>query len=514
MTAMGDRSDKTGGGQQLAGHTAEKVGGMSMSDSAAVLDNVFIGDRRGSDLYHRIFVVSAYGGITDKLLEDKKTGEPGVHALFAGSESEWAWGDAISDVSREMCAINARIFGSHTDRQAADRFVRERIEGVRSCLVDLHRLCSYGHFSLNEHLDTVREMLAALGEAHSAHNSSLLLQQHDVNAVFVDLTGWRDEATLGLDERIVRALADIDLSTTLPVLTGYARSRDGIMRKYGRGYSEVTLSRVAVLTGAREAIIHKQFHLSSGDPLLIGAERVRKIARTNYDVADQLSNLGMEAIHPRAAKGLRQANIPLCIRNTFDPDDAGSAIRSDYMSGSPQAEIITGMRSVFALEFFEQDMVGVKGYDAAILDTLKRYDVRVVTKTSNANTIVHYLAGSLKAVRRVLNDLRENFESARVSTRKVAVVSAIGSDLNVTGLTALAVGALADAQIEVLGVHQLIRSVDIMFVLAEQDYEKAVVALHRTLIEERQETECRRPGAFPEFIATGGLNDRKKPLLA
>jgi aspartate kinase len=184
------------------------------------------------------------------------------------------------------------------------------------------------------------------------------------------------------------------------------------------------------------------------------------------------------------------------------------------MSGSPQAEIITGMRSVFALEFFEQDMVGVKGYDAAILDTLKRYDVRVVTKTSNANTIVHYLAGSLKAVRRVLNDLRENFESARVSTRKVAVVSAIGSDLNVTGLTALAVGALADAQIEVLGVHQLIRSVDIMFVLAEQDYEKAVVALHRTLIEERQEMECRRPGLFPEFIATGGLTGRQKPLLA
>jgi aspartate kinase len=56
-------------------------------------------------------------------------------------------------------------------------------------------------------------------------------------------------------------------------------------------------------------------------------------------------------------------------------------------------------------------------------------------------------------------------------------------------LTALAVGALADAQVEVLGVHQLIRSVDIMFVLAEQDYEKAVVALHRALIEERQEAE-------------------------
>ncbi|HEX5765815.1 MAG TPA: aspartate kinase [Woeseiaceae bacterium] len=479
MTREVERQDV----QQRATHTVEKIGGTSMSDARSVLGNIFLGRRSGAELYNRIFIVSAYSGITDKLLEDKKTGEPGVHALFAGSESEWAWGDAISEVSSDMRAINARIFADHPDRQVADRFVRERIEGVRSCLIDLHRLCSYGHFSLSEHLDTVREMLAAVGEAHSAHNSTLLLKQHDVNAVFVDLTGWREEANWSFDNRIARALSDIDLSNTLPVLTGYAHSRAGTIQSYGRGYSEVTLSRVAVLTRAREAVIHKEFHLSSGDPKLIGRERVRKIERTNYDVADQLSNMGMEAIHPRAAKGLRQANIPLRIRNTFDPNDNGSQITGDYVSGIPQAEIITGMRSVIALEFFEQDMVGVKGYDAAILETLKRHSVRVVTKTSNANTIVHYLAGSLKAVHRVVNDLRESFGSARVTTRKVAIVSAIGSDLDVTGLTALAVGALAKAGVEVLGLHQLIRNVDILFVLAEEDYDEAMIALHGALIE-------------------------------
>src|SRR5690606_27937296 len=146
--------------------------------------------------------------ITDMLLENKKTGKPGVHALFADSESEWDWGDAISEVGNQMRRINAEIFGEHPDCRTADRFVRERIEGVRSCLLDLHRLCSYGHFNLNEHLNTVREMLAALGEAHSAHNTSLLLKQHGVNAVFVDLTGWRDESSLGLDERVLKGLAD------------------------------------------------------------------------------------------------------------------------------------------------------------------------------------------------------------------------------------------------------------------------------------------------------------------
>lgn len=468
-----------------ADHTVEKIGGTSIADTRAVLDNVLLAGREGDALFQRIFVVSAYAGITDMLLEHKKTGEPGVHALFAGSESDWAWGDALSDVSARMRRMNADIFDDEADRLVADRFVRERIEGVRSCLLDLHRLCSYGHFNLTEHLATVREMLAGLGEAHSAHNTALLLQRQGVNAMFVDLTGWRDETHPTLDERILSTVPQLELARSLPIVTGYAHCAEGVMERYGRGYSEVTFSRIAVLTRAREAIIHKEFHLSSADPGLLGPARVRKIDRTNYDVADQLSNMGMEAVHPGAAKGLRQAGIPLRIRNTFDPGDAGSEIRGDYVSSAPRAEIITGMKSVFALEFFEQDMVGVKGYDAAILGTLKRHRVRVVTKTSNANTIVHYLAGSLKAVRRVSDDLGREFPSSRITVRKVAIVTAIGSDLDLPGLTAIAVGALADSGIEVLGLHQLIRNVDILFILAEEHFERAVIALHEVLIEGR-----------------------------
>jgi aspartate kinase len=466
----------------MKSHTAEKIGGTSMATKAAI-ENVLIGGREGGSLYNRIFVVSAYAGVTDKLLEHKKTGGPGVFALFAGSDSDWAWGNALSEVAVSMQGINAKIFGDHADKRVADQFVRERLEGVRSCLLDLQRLCSYGHFNLGEHLNTVREMLASVGEAHSAYNTTLLLQQRGVNARFVDLTGWRDELQPSLDERITQALVDVDIASELPIVTGYAHCRDGLTSEFGRGYTEVTFSRVAVLTGACEAIIHKEFHLSSADPRLVNEDKVRTIGRTNYDVADQLSNMGTEAIHPRAAKGLRQAEIPLRIKNTFDPVDAGTVICGDYVSEEARVEIVTGIRGVYALEFFEQDMVGVKGYDATILGALKRHHVRIVTKTSNANTIVHYLAGSLKAVKRVISDLREAFESASISTRKVAIVSAIGSDLNLRGLTLLAVAALADADVEILGVHQLLRNVDILFVVDEAGYERAIVALHHALIE-------------------------------
>src|SRR5690625_7583517 len=104
------------------------------------------------------------------------------------------------------------------------------------------------------------------------------------------------------------------------------------MGSFDRGYSEMTFSRIAVVTGAKEAIIHKEFHLSSADPRLVGADTAVPIGRTNYDVADQLANLGMEAIHHRAAKGLRRSDIPLRLKNTCDPQPHGTLITDHNVS--------------------------------------------------------------------------------------------------------------------------------------------------------------------------------------
>ena len=71
-------------------HTVEKIGGTSMSRFGELMDNILIADRKGADLYNRIFVVSAYGGVTNLLLEDKKTGEPGIYGSFAAGDNR-AW---------------------------------------------------------------------------------------------------------------------------------------------------------------------------------------------------------------------------------------------------------------------------------------------------------------------------------------------------------------------------------------------------------------------------------------
>ncbi|MGR3519119.1 MAG: aspartate kinase [Roseovarius sp.] len=462
-------------------HTVEKIGGTSMSRVAELLDTLFIGNREGASLYHRVFVVSAFGGITNKLLEHKKSGTPGVYARFANDDDDHGWLDALTEVGHAMREAHGEILEHPGDRSMADEFVRERIEGARSCLFDLQRLCSYGHFRLADHMLVIRELLSGLGEAHSAFVTTLLLQRAGVNARFIDLSGWRDEAEHTLAERIAQGLGDVDLATELPIVTGYAQCTEGLMREFDRGYSEVTFARIAAWTGASEAIIHKEFHLSSADPNLVGEDAVRKLGHTNYDVADQLSNLGMEAIHPKAAKTLRQAEVPLRVTNAFDPGDPGTLI-DDQPADEANVEIVTGLK-VVALELFEQDMVGVKGYDAAILDALKRHNVWIVSKTSNANTITHYVHASLKTVRRVAHDLEEVFPSAKVSARTLSVVSPIGRNLQGLKVLSRGLSALEEAGIEVIAAHQTPRGVDVQFVLGSRDMEPAITALHRVLIE-------------------------------
>lgn len=468
----------------MANHTVEKIGGTSIADTDAVLHNVLIGNRKKDELYNRIFVLSAYAGITDKLLEHKKTQKPGVYGLFSGTDSEWAWSDSISEVCSEMRRINAGIFTDKADRCEADRFIRERIEGVRSCMIDLHRLCSYGHFKLEEHLITVREMLSALGEAHSAFNTTLLLQKHGVNAQFVDLTGWRDMDHMDLNDRIRGAFESIDIARTLPIVTGYAQCNEGLMSTFDRGYTEITFSRIAAHTKAKEAIIHKEYHLSSADPKIVDPDRVFPIGQTNYDVADQLSNLGMEAIHPRAAKGLRQSGIPLRVRNTFERDHAGTLIRNDYCSERPCVEIIAGRRGVYALELFDQNMVGTTGHDEFMLKCVGQHGLKTITKDFNANTITYYVSGPISHVKRVSSDLKKQYRNAQIRIHKLAVVAVIGSDLGQDGLLQQAVSALSDAGIKILAAHQTMRLADLQFAVNEADYEKAVRVLHRTLVED------------------------------
>lgn len=467
-----------------ASHTIEKIGGTSMSHYTAIRDNIILKPQTHNSLYQRVFVVSAYGGITDKLLEHKKNGTPGIYGQFANSLDDKSWMQALEDLRQELHTINNALFDTPQDCQKANAFIDERLNDAKQCLFDLNSLCKHGHFALASHLATVREMLASIGEAHSAWNMANLLKRDGINARFIDLTAWNNEQHLLLDERIRQAFEAVDLNNELPIVTGYAHCQNGLMSSFDRGYSEMTFSRLAVITRAREAVIHKEFHLSSADPRVVGQDKAVPIGRTNYDVADQLANLGMEAIHPKAAKGLRQNKIALRIKNTFEPEHAGTLITGDYVSNKPRVEIIAGRKGVYALELFDQDMAGqYHTYDTKIISIIKRFKADVISKDINANTITHYLATNLKTIKRIYAELEQIFTDAEINQQQVAIVSAIGSDMKVPGMLAQAVQAVAKNNINVLAFHQSMRQVDMQLVVNENDYEQTIKSLHQALVE-------------------------------
>ena len=153
------------------------------------------------------------------------------------------------------------------------------------------------------------------------------------------------------------------------------------MREFDRGYSEVTFSKVAVEVKADEAVIHKEFHLSSADPNIVGIEKSIPVGFTNFNVADQLADIGMEAIHPKASKPLEMAGINIRIKNTFEPDHPGTLISKDYVGEKSRVEIISGTDKVIAIEIHDPLMVGQVGYDRDIMQTFEQYQCQLYSKS-------------------------------------------------------------------------------------------------------------------------------------
>lgn len=466
-------------------HTVEKIGGTSMTRFGELMANILIGDRKGSELYNRIFVVSAYGGVTNLLLENKKTAEPGIYAAFAAGDNK-AWQEKLESTRARLIELNRTFEELGLDQAAADDFVNERMDGVRSCLKNLMQLRSFGHFHRESYLPAARELLSSVGEAHSAFNSTLILRKHGVNAVFVDLSGWKDQETGTMEETILHHMAGLNYAECMPIVTGYAKCAGGVMAKFDRGYSEITFSKLAVATHAREGIIHKEFHLSTGDPKLIGQENVRTIGHTNFDIADQLADMAMEAIHPKASKAMELAGIPIRVANAFDPGNPGTLISRDYVAPTPRVDMICGRRDVLAIEVFDPEMVGEPGYDYNVLASFAKNKISYIAKNTNANTITHFVSEKSKNLDKCLKELKEHFHGAQISTREVAIVSVIGTNMKLPGFLHRAAKALAESKINVLALDQCIRQVNMQFIIDREDFETAQKALHRELVEHEQ----------------------------
>jgi aspartate kinase len=455
--------------------TVHKIGGTSMSKFGEVVENIVIRQADGDNYYNRIFVVSAYSNVTNWLLEHKKTGEPGVYDLFVRGDGV---DEALAELQLKLIGINRTFADAGLDQEVADTFITDRINQSKNYLDSLSEVLASGYVDKSNILLAAREILASIGEAHSAFNSVNILQNRGINAHFTDLCGFHDSDYQTIYERINKAFRDIDTSMTLPIATGYTKGTEGIMREFDRGYSEVTFSKIAVETNAVEAVIHKEYHLSSADPNIVGVEHSRPVGQTNYNVADQLADIGMEAIHPKASKPLELSGINIRIKNTFEPDHPGTLITRDYRGEEAKVEIISGTDQVIALEIHDPLMVGQVGFDLKMMQLIERYNISYILKATNANSITMVvwekdISGEL------ITELKQTYYE--VTTKKAALVCALGTNIARPGSLAAATMALHLNNINIEAVSQSLKQVNMQFVIERNDYKNAIIALNSAL---------------------------------
>lgn len=455
--------------------TVEKIGGTSMTSFSDVLKNIIIGKRKPEEMYNRIFVVSAYGGVTNWLLEHKKTGEPGIYEKFVNAED---YNKALEDVLDKLLTLNKNYIQINLDINKADEFISNRFEIAKNYLNNLADVLATGYVSKHNILLAAREILASLGEAHSAFNSVNILQNNGINSSFIDLCGFNDAEFLTIDERINKTFKNIDPGKTIPIATGYTKSTEGIMREFDRGYSEVTFSKIAVDLKADEAIIHKEFHLSSADPNIVGIQNSIPVGQTNYNVADQLADIGMEAIHPKAAKPLELAGINIRIKNTFEPEHPGTLISKDYVDQKAKVEIISGTNKVTAIEIHDPHMVGEVGFDLQIMEIFRKHNISYILKATNANSITQVL-WQKDVTDDIIHELKDSFYE--VTIKEVAIVCALGTNIAHPGIISKATLALSENKINVEALSQSLKQVNMQFVINRKDYEKAITVLNEAL---------------------------------
>ncbi|SEA62632.1 aspartate kinase [Pedobacter hartonius] len=455
--------------------TVEKIGGTSMSAISKVIQNIILFERDGAERYNHVYVVSAFSGVTDMLLENKKTGKPGVYYRIA---KHLDFHDSLDQVGESLKKINKSQADLGLDLDLADWFITMRLHRARIYLDNLVNILASGYVSKEGILLAAREILASIGETHAAFNLSNILQHRGVISSFIDLSGAEDHHPWTIDQRIRQSFKGINLSDQVCIVTGYTKGKDGIMREFDRGYSEVTFSKIAALLKPKEAIIHKEYHLSTADPAIVGIPNCSPVGFTSYDIADQLADVGMEAIHPKAAKPLEINGINLRIKNTFEPSHPGTLITKDFVCSNKRVEIITGTDKLLVIDVYDPLMVGTVGSDFRIMEIFFKHNISYTFKSTSANSISlviwehHYN-------KHLLKDLQNEFE--KITVEKVALVSVLGSNMDQPGLLAKSAYALTEKGISIKSAGFALRKVNIQFLVAREDFKTAVIALNSAM---------------------------------
>lgn len=272
----------------------------------------------------------------------------------------------------------------------------------------------------------------------------------------------------------------------------YGRDSAGKIKTFSRGGSDITGSVIARGVGAD---IYENWTDVSGflvcDPRIVpNAKTIRQIT---YKELRELSYMGASVLHAEAIFPVMKKKIPINIRNTFKPEDAGTMIVPNEQYKSASNEIITGIagKKNFTVIFIEKSMMNSEvGFVRRVLSVIEHHGLCIEHAPSGIDTLSIVIESEqLKngVLTDIVNEIRENVSPDYVHViENISLIATVGHGMaRRCGTAATLFTALAKAGINITMIDQGSSELNIIIGVANADYEKCIKAIYDAFIVEK-----------------------------
>ena len=447
-----------------------KFGGTSVGSVNSILSVKKIVEAANEPV---IVVVSALGGITDKLINTSKMAASGDAAY----ENEF----------REIVYRHVEMIKEVIPAGEGQVEVQRRIGELLNELKDIYQ----GIFLIKDLSPKTSDTIVSYGE----RLSSII-----VTEVIEGATNFDSRTFIKTEKKHSKHILDSELTNTLirktftevpkvAVVGGFISSdkQTDDITNLGRGGSDYTASIIAAALSADSLEIWTDVDgFMTADPRVISTAYT--INELSYAEATELCNFGAKVVYPPTIYPVYHKNIPILIKNTFNPDAAGTIIKQE--ASSPQSKAIKGISSINDTALITVQglgMVGVIGVNYRIFRALAQNGISVFmvsqASSENSTSIGVRNADSDLACEVLTEEFEKEIKMGEISPmhaeKNLATIAIVGENMKHTpGIAGKLFGTLGRNGISVIACAQGASETNISFVVDSKYLRKSLNVIH------------------------------------
>ena len=448
-----------------------KFGGTSVGSVESILSLKAIVEKEAQE-QPIIVVVSALGGITDKLIATSVLAQKG----------DEAWKDEFQAmVERHHKMIDTII---------TDPRKREQLFNIVDSLFEQLRSIYFGVYLIHDLSKKTQDAIVSYGERLSSNIVATLVQGakwYD-SREFIKTMRKNHKNTLDseLTNRLVRrTFSDLQRISLVPGFISKDRDTDEITN-LGRGGSDYT---AAIIAAALDADILEIW--TDVDGFMTADPRVIKTAYTikelSYIEAMELCNFGAKVVYPPTIYPVCVKNIPIRVKNTFNPDSEGSIIKQKVANNDKPIKGISSINGTTLITVAGLSMVGVIGVNRRIFTALADNGISVFmvsqASSENSTSVGVRDQDAAEAVEVLNSEFAKEIETGAMfpmhAESGLATIAVVGENMkHVPGIAGKLFGTLGRAGISMIACAQGASQTNISFVVKSEHLRKALNAIH------------------------------------